>query len=184
MLERVGLRDSNFSQSDAILTDGPTGDLDAFQLQRELSTPIDSMDLELIGALISSQFGLYTVFNTLQYTGSVISITSDDDSTPLLDIALQTSDSSPDLNSLRISLRGLDSVFDLPAATLDSPFQDLGIRLQDSLLVVSLNCTIVDFAILQNESDDGAMSLMGGRVSVFGPDAIVSWMCFFDSVCE
>lgn len=172
LLERVGLKDADFPKSDAILTDG------AFQLQRELSIPIDTTDLRLIGAHLSSQFGLYTVFNTVQYTGSVIFITSDDDSTPLFTIMLQASDTSPNFNSLRISLRGLESTFELPAATTDSPFQDIGIKLQDSLLVISLNCTVIDFAILKNESVRSAMSLTGGRVRIFGPNAIVSWIVY------
>lgn len=172
LLATMGLRDSDLPSSDAMVTAGPSDELDAFQLRRQLSASTESRELELIAALVPSQFGLYMVFNTFQYIGSVISITNGDDATPLLDITLQLSDTIPDTNSLKISLRGLDFAFDLPAPTLNSPFQDIGIKLKDSVLVITLNCTIVDFVILQNKSN--AVALTSGRVSIFGEDAVVS----------
>lgn len=172
LLATVGLRDSNLPSSDAIEVNGPNDKLDAFRLQRQLVASIESKELELIAALLPSQFGLYTVFNTLEYTGSIISITNGDDSTPLLDITLEVSDTVPDTNSLKISLRGLDFTFDLPTASQNSPFQNIGIKLMDSVLVLTLNCTIVDFVILRNRSD--AVALTDARVSIFGEDAVVS----------
>ena len=179
LLAAMGLRDQNLPSSVAVVIEGPTDELDAFHLQMPLSASIDSKELELIGSLVSSQFGLYAVFNTVQYTGSIISITNGADSitngadsTSLLDVSLEVSDAAPGVNTLTVSLQGKDYNFDLPVATSDSPFQAIGIKLMDSVLVVTLNCTILDFVILQSTSPP--VTLANGTVSIFEEDAIVS----------
>ena len=166
LLASVGLRDS----SSAELTNGPTDEFDAFQLQRQFTTNIAGLELELIGTQISSQFGIYILFNALQYNGSLISITTANRET-VLEVTLQESNSSTDLNTLVVSLNGMDFPFDLPIATTESPFQDIGIRLEDSLLVVTLNCTTVDFVVLQSEITP--ISVTGGTVNILGENAIV-----------
>lgn len=183
----MGLRDSNLPSSNGVIIEGPTDELDAFHLQRTLFASMNSKELELIGSLVSSQFGLYAVFNTIQYSGPIISITNDADSISLLDVSLEVSDTVPSVNAvsdivpgtntLRVSLQGTEFSFELPAAPSDSPFQAIGIKLMDSVLIVTLNCTIIDFVILRNTFPP--VALANGTVSIFGEDAIVSFMQFW-----
>jgi hypothetical protein len=170
LFETVGIRDSDLSSSDATVIDSSNDEPDTLQLHRPLSASIMDKELELIGTLLSSQFGLYTVFNTFEYTGSILAITNGNDNTTLLDVSLEA---SLNTNILRISLRGLDFAFNLPTASLVSPFQAIGLKLRESVLIVTLNCTIVDFDILRNKSDP--ITLSNGRVRIFGEDAIVSF---------
>lgn len=173
VLRSVGLRSSSLSPDDAEIVSGPTGEPDAFLLQRRLSALTSGIEWELIGAGLPSQFGLYTVFDTVQYSGSILSITSETNSRLLLDVMLLPSTTSQDRNTLTFIFPGLSPIsIDIPAvAPGESPFQDIGVRLKDSLLVVTVNCSIVDFAPLPNAPD--SLSLDDARVSIFGNQATV-----------
>ena len=176
LLRSVGLRNNNLLTSDAVPTVGPTNALDALILQTDFSAPIGGADWNLIGANLPSEFGIFTIFNSLRYRGLIFSINTSNSTFTPLRISLENSTTSPELNSLVISLPGLTPLsIDVPTATPDSPFQRIGIRLKNSLLVVSLNCTVVGFITLTQAPDP--LQVANATLMVFESQAIVSSDC-------
>ena len=170
LLESVGLRGSVLSPSDAAVVSGPTGTLDAFRLERQLSTPTSSKEWELIAAQLPQQFGVHASFNALMFDGSLLSLIDTTDDSILLDIAYN---SATDPNILSITLPGNNPfTFQVPAAKSDSPFHNIGIRLDASTLIVTLNCSLLDFATLANSV--APINLTNGVVNVYESQAIVS----------
>ena len=172
VLRTVGLRDNDLSSDDAVITDGPTGKQDAFILQRKLSASVSDKKWDLIGSDLPSQFGVYTAFNSLNYHGSIFALHIGTDA--VLEVSLGESVTSSEHNSLFILLPGITPVvFDVPFAPSDAPFQDIGIRLQHSQLVVVVNCTLVDFVTLDRDPDP-FLVMNETVVEIFGNGAIVS----------
>ena len=160
------MKNTVISPSDAIAANGPRNQPDAFRLQRQLSAPAGGKQWELIAAQLPKQLGIYASFNALLFEGSIVSLINTVDSSELLSISY-TSD------SLVITLPGNSPVsFQLPATTTDSPFHNIGIKLDGPLLIVILNCSILDFSVL--ESDIASLSLADVVVNVFESQAIVS----------
>lgn len=173
LLRSAGLRNNNLPPSDATATNGPSGALDALMLQKELTAATSGVEWELIGAQLPSEFSVYTVFDTVQYTGSILSVTSGNNVMPVLDITLQRPVGLSDFNTLNITLPGLSPItVDVLAASGAASFQYIGISLKGSLLVVLLNCSIVDIVTLQGVPDK--LPVADGMVAIFGSQAIVS----------
>lgn len=172
----MGLRNSNFPDSDAITINSSNNEDDAFFLRRELSGLTVGREWELIGTEFVSEFGLYIVFNSIEYDDSrILSITDEDSVDSSLNVALLKSSDSSNPDNLVITLPGLDPiVIDIPSATEDSPFQRIGIRMKEGVLVVSLNCTLVDFVILPGGAAPNPLPVANGTVVIFGAEAIVS----------
>ena len=175
VLSSVGLRSDNFSSSDAVVANGPKDEPDAFMLLRQLSTSTSVNDIEwnLIGTSLPSEFGLYTIFNTEQYTGSILSIVNDISQMQLLDIALQRSSlNSPDQNSLIFTLPGLSPItIDIPAAS-SSPFQNIGVRLKNSILTVIVDCSVIHFESIMDAPEP--LRVQDSSIRIFGSQATVS----------
>ena len=161
--------------TDAIVTTGPNNQSDAFILQRQFSAPTSGVEWEQIGTGLRSEFGIYTVFDTTQYTGSIITITNEINSMLLLDITIQPSANSLVQNTLTFTLPGLGQTFeiDIHTASADRPFQDIGISFRNSILGVLLNCNLSDFKKLPSAPDQ--LSTDNGRVTIFGDQATVSF---------
>ena len=172
LLRSIGLRDAVISPSDAVVTDGPGNQQDAFRLQRQLSAPTNSREWDLIAAQFPMQFGIYASFNALQYDGSIISLVDAIDDTVLLDVRYSSSGSMGS-DSLVITLPGNSPVsIQVPTATANSPFHNIGIQLDNSELIVILNCSLLDFVSLESAVDP--ISLEDGMVNVYESQAVVS----------
>lgn len=173
VLDVIGLRSGDLSSHDASLSTGPRGVLDAFTLERELNTSTTDSEWQQIAENFTSQFGLFTVFNTSEYEGSIITIS--DGSGFAFDISLRRSENStedelvvtlPGLSSLRIRIPASANLRDM------SSFRSLGVRLSHYQLLVIVDCAIVNFANLEEPSLP--LPVSGGEVRVFGGEAMVS----------
>ncbi len=172
ILDFVGLKDSNTSSQDALLTVGPSGMLDAFSLERELNTSTVGPEWEQISQDFPTQFGLHTVFNASEYEGSIISISNK--SGLIFDVSLSRTENSTG-DTLTVTLPGLSSFhIRIPegANLRDGSFQSLGIRLVHYQLVVVVDCVVVNFVDLVDPILP--LPVTGGEVRVFGDQAIVS----------
>ncbi len=173
VLTAVGLRNSDVSTRDAVLTEGPTGEIDAVVLQRRFTSPTNRMEWNLIGAEIPFEFGIYTVFNSYEYRGTILSVTNQNAALPVMDVTIAESNNSSDMKSLIISLPGLDPVIlDIPSASEESPFQNIGIRLRNSQLLAVVNCSVADFVSISDVPDQ--LVTTNATVEIFGESAIVS----------
>lgn len=172
LLDSVGLRNVVVSPSDAVSVNGPSSKPDAFQLQRQLSAPTSGKQWELIAAQLPTQFGFYASFNALMFEGSIVSLVNTVDNSELLVISYSSQD-SVGTDTLVITIPGNNPVsFEVPSATTDLPFHDIGIELDGSFLIVTLNCVILNFTSL--EEDPLPLSLSDDVVvNVFENQAIV-----------
>ena len=172
LLRSVGLRENDLSEADVTVVNGPTNELDAFMLERSLTVDTDEIELDLIGVDLLLNSGIFTIFNSYLYRGLIFSIGNGTSLEPLLEIELLD---FGDLthNYLLASIPGVGySLIKIPVATETSQFQNIGIRLKDSKLVVVVNCSIVEVLTL----DDMAELVLteDGVITIFGSEAIVS----------
>ena len=173
VLEFMGLRDGDLSIRDATKATGPSGMMDAFNLQRELNTSTSGAEWNLIGVEFPSQFGLYTVFNASQYEGSILSVSNG--SGLIFDVSLRRADDDTN-DVLIISLPGLSTIrvniSDSSGLRDSTSFQGIGIRLKHYQLLVIVNCVVVNFINLEDMPQP--LPVSDGTVQVFENQAIVS----------
>ena len=172
LLRAAGLRENDLTDVDAMRVAGPTGMLDAFQLATELEVNTSDVTFNLIGADIPSSFAVFTVLNLYRYTGPILSVTEGLDPTSLLSVSVDRF-SNAMYKVLNISLPGLETVrVAIPSTTADDPFQNIGIRLKDTQLVVTINCSVFSVVNLDNPAD--MLILDDGVITILGSEATVS----------
>lgn len=175
ILEFVGLRSGTTlpGDDDISLAVGPTGELDAYRLERELNASTsDSSEWDMLGVDFPNQFGLYIIFNVSDYEGSIVSVSND--SGLVFDVSLRSSENLTN-DVLEVTLPGLDTLeFNLPDG-LDlrgsNSFQSVGIRLHHYQLLVIVNCTVVSFLDLPESSQP--LPVSEGVVRVFSDETVV-----------
>ena len=172
VLNAVGLRDGNPEEDGASLAFGPSGSLDAFALTQELTAPTTEREWELIGADFDTQFGVYTTFDAVGYTGSIISISDG----VLLEFVLSLNSSIEEINktqTLSITLPNFSFDFDVEIPSQgDGGFQSIGIALEEGRLIVVVNCTVID--IIPVEFAVGSLPSEGANVAIFSEPTTVS----------
>ena len=143
-MNAVGLRDGNIEEAGASLALGPNGILDAYALTEELAAPTTGREWELIRADFDTQFGIYLTFDSLGYTGSIVSIGDEDLSKFVLSLN-SSAEVIDETQLLRILLPNYSLHYDVEIPSQgDSGFQSIGIALEEQRLVIVVNCTVVD----------------------------------------
>lgn len=157
----------------ATIVPGPSGQLDAFQLNDELNSTTSDLEWQLIRQDFPSQFGLYTVFNSSNYQGPIFAI-RDAQNNLIFEVSLWRSQNNS-YNVLSVILPGLDPIaINLPpSANLNdfSTFRSLGLRLFHYQLLVIVDCRVVNFVNL--ERPPSPLPVGDTRVEVFDEGAVV-----------
>lgn len=165
VLESVDIRQSLEGVTLAI---GPDGTTSAYSLSRSFSGATSGRNWELIGLDFRTQFSIYAVFQAPFYNGSILAVNND--SQTLFDISLHHFE---DLDAqLRIVLPGVPSVaIDVPNSP-DNMYTFLGIKLENSRLVVIINCSVEAIIHLENTPEQLQTSL--STVTIFEQPAMVN----------
>ena len=174
VLSAVGLRDGNTDEDGASLAFGPNGLLDAFTLTRELTAPTTGREWEFIRADFDTQFGIYTTFDALGYTGSIISISSGvlSEFVLLLNSSIEMTNGTQNL-MLSIILPNFSFEYDVDIPSQgDSGFQSIGIAFEEGRLVIVVNCTVID--IVPVEFAVGTLPDESANVAIFSEPTTVS----------
>ena len=175
VLNAVGLRDGNTEEDGASPGFGPSGLLDAFTLTQELMAPTIGREWELIRADSDTQFGVYITFDTLGYTGSIISISNG----ILSEFILSLNSSAEAINktqTLSITLPDFSFDYDVEIPSQgDSGFQNIGVALEEGRLVIVVNCTVIN--IIPVEFAVGNLPDEGANVAIFSEPTTVSLCC-------
>lgn len=174
VLSAVGLRDGNTDEDGASLAFGPNGLLDAFTLTRELTAPTTGREWEFIRADFDTQFGIYTTFDALGYTGSIISISSGvlSEFVLLLNSSIEMTNGTQNL-MLSIILPNFSFEYDVDIPSQgDSGFQSIGIAFEEGRLVIVVNCTVID--IVPVEFTVGTLPDESANVAIFSEPTTVS----------
>ena len=175
VLDAVGLRDGNLEEDGASLALGPNGLLDAFTLTQELTAPTTGREWELIRADFDTQFGIYTTFDALDYSGTIISISDG----VLSEFVLSLNSSAEELNNtqtLIVTLPNFSFDFDVEIPSQgDSGFQSIGIALEDERLLIIVNCTVID--IIPVEFAVGNLPDRDANIAIFSDPTTVRAYC-------
>ena len=170
VLNSVGLRDGDIAEDGAVLVDGPSGEMDAFLLSRQLSAPTNSTDWDVVNSDFPREFALYVEFNASQYSGSIVAINrgmADE-----FNVALDTSSSA---QMLIITLPGLDPVEIIVPPQMRSMFQIFGFKLENTILTVYVNCSLI--TILRLPASPQQLPISNSSVvEIFEQPTTVSWL--------
>ena len=129
---------------------------------------MEGREWELIGLDFDTQFGVYTTFDTLNYTGSIISISNG----VLSEFILSLNNSGDLLQTLSIRLPNFSFDFEVEIPLQgDDAFQSFGVALEEGRLIITVNCTVID--IISVESTVGNLPSEGATVTIFSEPTTV-----------